>query len=83
MAGSSEKRLTELRRDRIGLVFESFNLIDDLTVAENIEASLFYRGVSGGERKRRVAEAPGPNRPARSGTRSDWTQPAQCAVLVA
>src|ERR1700712_1911962 len=30
-----EKRLTQLRRDRIGFVFQSFNLIDDLTVAEN------------------------------------------------
>ena len=53
----SEKRLTELRRDRIGFVFQSFNLIDDLTVAENVEVALIYRGVSGGDRKRRVAEA--------------------------
>jgi len=53
----SERRLTELRRDRIGFVFQSFNLIDDLTVAENVEVALIYRGVSGQERKRRVAEA--------------------------
>jgi putative ABC transport system ATP-binding protein len=52
-----EKRLTQLRRDRIGFVFQSFNLIDDLTVAENVEVALIYRKVSGGERKRRVAEA--------------------------
>jgi putative ABC transport system ATP-binding protein len=54
---SSEKRLTALRRDRIGFVFQSFNLIDDLTVAENVEVALIYRGVSAGERRRRVTEA--------------------------
>src|ERR1700748_3235139 len=43
-----EKRLTELRRERIGFVFQSFNLIDDLTVAENVEVALIYRGVSAG-----------------------------------
>jgi putative ABC transport system ATP-binding protein len=52
-----EARLTGLRRDRIGFVFQSFNLIDDLTVAENVEVALLYRKVGGGERKRRVAEA--------------------------
>jgi len=38
-------------------VFQSFNLIDDLSVAENVEVALIYRGVSGKERKQRVAEA--------------------------
>jgi putative ABC transport system ATP-binding protein len=57
VVGCSEKTLTELRRDRIGFVFQSFNLIDDLTVAENVEVALIYRGVSGQERRRRVAEA--------------------------
>jgi putative ABC transport system ATP-binding protein len=57
VVGCSEKRLTELRRDRIGFIFQSFNLIDDLTVAENVEVALIYRGVHGQERKRRVAEA--------------------------
>jgi putative ABC transport system ATP-binding protein len=52
-----EARLTGLRRDRIGFVFQSFNLIDDLTVAENVEVALLYRTVGGAERKRRVAEA--------------------------
>jgi putative ABC transport system ATP-binding protein len=52
-----EARLTRLRRDHIGFVFQSFNLIDDLTVAENIEVALLYRGVSTGERRKRVAEA--------------------------
>jgi putative ABC transport system ATP-binding protein len=54
---AGERKLTELRRDRIGFVFQSFNLIDDLTVAENVEVALIYRGVSAADRKRRVAEA--------------------------
>jgi putative ABC transport system ATP-binding protein len=52
-----ERRLTQLRRQSIGFVFQSFNLIDDLTVAENVEVALLYRGVPTAERKRRVAEA--------------------------
>ena len=57
VASHSEARLTALRRDNIGFVFQSFNLIDDLTVAENVEVALLYRKVSAAERKRRVAEA--------------------------
>ncbi len=57
VAKYSEKRLTGLRRDRIGFVFQSFNLIDDLSVAENVEVALLYRKVPGPERKRRVREA--------------------------
>jgi putative ABC transport system ATP-binding protein len=57
VARHPEAKLTKLRRDHIGFVFQSFNLIDDLTVAENVEVALLYRGVSAGERKRRVAEA--------------------------
>jgi putative ABC transport system ATP-binding protein len=57
VAGLPEARLTKLRREHIGFVFQSFNLIDDLTVAENVEVALLYRGVAGAERKRRVAEA--------------------------
>ncbi|THD78288.1 MAG: ABC transporter ATP-binding protein [Phenylobacterium sp.] len=52
-----EAKLTRLRRERIGFVFQSFNLIDDLSVAENVEVALLYRSVSASERKRRVAEA--------------------------
>jgi putative ABC transport system ATP-binding protein len=52
-----EARLTALRRDRIGFVFQSFNLIDDLSVAENVEVGLLYRGGSGGQRRKRVEEA--------------------------
>src|SRR6202161_4851355 len=52
-----EKSLTRLRRAHLAFVFQSFNLIDDLTVAENVEVALIYRRDVGGERKRRVAEA--------------------------
>jgi putative ABC transport system ATP-binding protein len=55
-ASSSEQQLTRLRRDHIGFVFQSFNLIDELTVEENIEVSLLYRK-DGGARRKRVAEA--------------------------
>jgi putative ABC transport system ATP-binding protein len=57
VARASEQHLTRLRRGAVGFVFQSFNLIDDLNVAENVEVALIYRGVSGSERKRRVAEA--------------------------
>src|SRR5271170_6815677 len=56
VARASEQHLTVLRRGAVGFIFQSFNLIDDLNVAENVEVALIYRGVSGGERKRRVAE---------------------------
>jgi putative ABC transport system ATP-binding protein len=57
IARASEKHLTRLRRGAVGFVFQSFNLIDDLNIAENVEVALIYRGVSGSERKRRVADA--------------------------
>jgi putative ABC transport system ATP-binding protein len=57
VARRSERELTGLRRDRIGFVFQSFNLIDDLTVAENVEVALLYRKVPSSDRRRRVAEA--------------------------
>ncbi|HEY2752362.1 ABC transporter ATP-binding protein [Phenylobacterium sp.] len=57
VARRSERELTVLRRDRIGFVFQSFNLIDDLTVAENVEVALLYRKVPSAERRRRVTEA--------------------------
>ena len=57
VAAYPEARLTKLRRDRIGFVFQSFNLIEDLSVAENVEVALLYRKVGAGERRKRVAEA--------------------------
>ena len=52
-----EKELTRLRRGNVGFVFQSFNLIEDLNVSENVEVSLLYRGMSGAERRRRVTTA--------------------------
>jgi len=57
VAGWNEARLTHLRRGRIGFVFQSFNLIDDLTVAENIELALEYGDVPAREHRRRVDES--------------------------
>lgn len=53
----SETRLASLRKQSIGFVFQSFNLIDELTVAENVELALLYRPISGRERRKRVALA--------------------------
>jgi putative ABC transport system ATP-binding protein len=52
----SEKKRARLRKGNIGFVFQSFNLIDELTVFENIELPLLYLGVSTTERKRIVNE---------------------------
>jgi len=56
VAGWSEKKLNTLRRGRIGFVFQSFNLIDDLTVAENIALALEYGELPTRARRERVAE---------------------------
>ena len=53
----SENQRTEIRKGRLGFVFQSFNLIDELNVQENIALPLLYMGVPAGERKERVAEA--------------------------
>ncbi len=55
--GYSERQRTNLRKENIGFVFQSFNLIEELTVYENIELPLLYMKVSSSERKRRVNEA--------------------------
>jgi putative ABC transport system ATP-binding protein len=56
VSGYSEKKRANLRKGNIGFVFQSFNLIDELTVFENIELPLLYLGVSASERKKRVNE---------------------------
>jgi putative ABC transport system ATP-binding protein len=48
---------SRIRNREIGFIFQNFNLIGDLTVAENVELPLTYRGLSAGERRRRTAEA--------------------------
>ena len=58
ITGYSESQLSELRKNAIGFVFQSFNLIDELNVAENVEIALLYhQEVSAGERKTRVRDA--------------------------
>ena len=52
-----EGRLAQLRREHIGFVFQSFNLIDELTVAENVELGLVYRKMSSQDRRDRIASA--------------------------
>lgn len=52
-----EAALARLRRDNLGFVFQSFNLIDELTIAENIELGLVYRRWAGRERRARVEAA--------------------------
>lgn len=53
----TEAQRTALRKGVIGFVFQSFNLIDELNVYENIELPLLYMGVLASERKRRVEDA--------------------------
>jgi putative ABC transport system ATP-binding protein len=53
----SERQRAGLRKHNIGFVFQSFNLIDELTVQENIELPLLYQKVSPSDRKKRVTEA--------------------------
>ena len=53
----TESQCTDLRKGVIGFVFQSFNLIDELNVYENIELPLLYMGISAKERKQRVEEA--------------------------
>jgi ABC-type lipoprotein export system ATPase subunit len=53
----NEKMLTELHKHQIGFVFQSYHLIDDLTVYENLETPLLYKKIKGSERKSLVAEA--------------------------
>ncbi len=56
VANYSERQRANLRKNNIGFVFQSFNLIDELTVFENVELPLLYLGVSSADRKRRVNE---------------------------
>ncbi|HHP7240164.1 MAG TPA: ABC transporter ATP-binding protein [Cyclobacteriaceae bacterium] len=56
ISGYSERKRADLRKSNIGFVFQSFNLIDELTVFENIELPLIYLKYSSSERKKRVEE---------------------------
>ncbi|WP_432410042.1 ABC transporter ATP-binding protein [Rasiella sp. SM2506] len=56
VAGFNERKRADLRKHNIGFVFQSFNLIDELTVYENVELPLIYTKVPAAERKKRVEE---------------------------
>ncbi|UZO81083.1 ABC transporter ATP-binding protein [Aquimarina sp. ERC-38] len=51
-----ERKRANLRKEHVGFIFQSFNLIDELTVYENVELPLLYLGVKSAERKTRVEE---------------------------
>jgi putative ABC transport system ATP-binding protein len=57
IARCSEEQLTLRRRAGVGFVFQSFNLIDDLNVSENVEVALLYLRVPSAERRQRVTAA--------------------------
>lgn len=56
VADLKEKERTRVRKGKLGFVFQSFNLIDELNVYENVELPLTYLGVKAGERKRMVED---------------------------
>jgi len=55
--GYRDREVAALRNAKVGFVFQSFHLISDLTVADNVEIPLLYRKMQGGERRRRVGAA--------------------------
>jgi putative ABC transport system ATP-binding protein len=56
VAGLGEGRLAEFRKKNIGFIFQSFNLVDELTVRENIELALLYHAVPANDRRARVEQ---------------------------
>ena len=56
VAGLSESKLADFRKRNIGFIFQSFNLVDELSVRENIELALLYHNVPAAERRTRVDE---------------------------
>lgn len=56
ISGYSERQLGQLRKENIGFIFQNFNLIDELSVRENIELALQYHNIPSKQRRERVAE---------------------------
>ncbi|WP_417462544.1 ABC transporter ATP-binding protein [Kordiimonas sp.] len=56
VARYGESKLSNIRKQHIGFIFQSFNLIDELTVEENIELALLYHNIPASERRERVAK---------------------------
>jgi putative ABC transport system ATP-binding protein len=57
VAGYSEQQRSLIRKRNVGFIFQNFNLIEELSVAENIELALLYHDMPKAERKKRVTEA--------------------------
>jgi len=57
VSGMNDTQRSRIRNEKIGFIFQAFNLIPDLNVMDNIEVPLRYRGMSGVERKKRAADA--------------------------
>ena len=55
IAGLTESQLCNTRKQNIGFIFQSFNLVDELSVRENVELALLYHDIPASERKARVA----------------------------
>jgi putative ABC transport system ATP-binding protein len=55
--GLSDNQLSRLRNEKIGFIFQSFNLLPDLSIADNVELPLRYRGLAKQERQQRVLES--------------------------
>ena len=54
VAGYGESKLSQIRKQNIGFIFQNFNLIDELSVEENIELALLYHNIKASERRERV-----------------------------
>ena len=57
VSGMSDDARSRIRNQKIGFIFQSFNLIPDLDVFDNVDVPLRYRGMNATERKRRISEA--------------------------
>lgn len=57
IASRSENELVGLRKENIGFIFQNFNLIDDLSVEENVDLPLLYLGLSKSDRREKVKQA--------------------------
>jgi len=57
VSGMNDTQRSRIRNEKIGFIFQAFNLIPDLNVLDNIEVPLRYRGMGGTERKKRAADA--------------------------
>ncbi len=57
VSGMGDDQRSRIRNQKIGFIFQAFNLIHDLNVIDNVEVPLRYRGLAGSERRRRAADA--------------------------